>query len=423
MKHKGKIITFISLVLVSFAVYYLFFTTPGSANTAGFLLSHYTNAESISIKNISGSFARTLELNDIIIYNIKGLPADNKLKIQKAALKPGFPDFWNLKIDVHNGKIILTGALEALFYGVYNNGEINLNLYSNQVNIKRLIEQFSEGKGAAKISGVVNNLDINIKGPLAKPEISGKFIIKELSRNGFSVVKCPGELALVLQDINKDLKLSGDIIIESGLLSGKKTALINLKPSKISFFGDPLKPVLDLRATSLVEKTQIYIYLKGTLDKPDLRLTSEPSAPQAKLLIMLATGKSWQGMETAVKNGAVPNNLVVDFIDYFLFSGSTNKITEKLGVSEFSATLDQESKGISLKKDLSEKTKASYGVEQSQSKENTSSTSQKVGVEQKINKNIYLEAETQNKQESKTDNTEKTTNIENKVLLKYKKDF
>lgn len=418
------VITIIVFVfLASFTVYYFIFTTKGSTFITKSVLSQYIQAESIDIKKSEGSLSQSLIFHDIEIKDLKILPRSNIVKIQK--LEVFFASFNSegLNIKIHNGRLQLPGSELILFNGSLQNSILDGNIYSKGINVEKVVGLFSESRDLKEISGSINDLDIYVKGTLLEPKFSGECQIERLIRNGFSLSNCPLLLNLQLKDVKNKPKLYGTISSNSGIISGSKTAVIKLGESKISFFGDPKKASLDLKGTSTVEGTKINIVLKGAFDNPELKLTSDPPLSQERLLVMLITGKSWKGTEVALGNRQFSPDLVKDFVDYFVFSGSGNKIAQQLGIRDITVTFEQQKKGVGVKKAITEKIDASYEVEQSQAKEEGPTTTQKVGGEYKITEGISIGAEKELKQESKADQTQDKQKPDDKVILKLKKEF
>jgi autotransporter translocation and assembly factor TamB len=272
---------------------------------------------------------------------------------------------------------------------------------------------------------MIGNLDVYIKGSFLEPQLSGELQIETLSHNGFSITNCPVALNLQLTDIKDELKIFGTISLSSATITGPKETSVNLQESSIMFNGDPEKPSFDLKGDSTVAGTKINIVLKGTLKKPELKLTSEPPLPQEQLLVMLATGKGWKGAGQSLGSGHVSADLAADFIDYFAFGGMGSKIAKQLGISEVSLKFDKETRGIELKKEITDKSVLTYGVEQAQTKEKETSVTQTVGGEYKVTEAVSVEAEREFKQNNTAEQTQEQDKpqTEDKVLLKYKKEF
>lgn len=411
------------LLVVSFAlVYYLFFTTSGSSLVVKRVLTSYLKPEKVEIQKTKGNFSETLLFENIECINLKGLPQKSAIKIQK--LKASFTSFnpSGLNLEVENGRLKLADSEPILFYGSLKNSFFDLNLYARQMQLKEFLDLFIENKTPGDISGRISELDIYVKGPSLKPELTGTFLIEEFSRNGFSIDSCPASFSVSVEDLKGSPKVFGEVVLHNGTVSGPKTAIIKLQRSRILFSGNPQMPALDIKGISLVEGTKIEIVLQGTMDKPKLRLGSWPPMSEERLLFMLTTGKSWEGAEMSLSQGRVSAELVRDFLDYFVFSGSGDRIAQSLGIDSVSLQYDNQTKGFGVKKAISEKLKASYATEQrSQSEEGESTTTHQLGGEYKVTEAISVEAEKELKQDNTAQQKELPT--DDKVILKYKKEF
>ncbi|UCC95568.1 MAG: translocation/assembly module TamB domain-containing protein [Candidatus Omnitrophota bacterium] len=427
MQHKkvprALVVIFILSLIICGSGYYLLFTTSGSSFLVKFILSRALQSKSISIKTIEGNLIKGFSLQDIAVEDIEKLPPASTLKVKKVDMSVKSLSLEGININIHNGTLKFPASAVLLFYGTHQKGSLDFNAYSKHINVEEILGFFPQSSNLKKLSGAITELDIYAKGSFSEPELSGKFIIKEISHNGFSVVNCPGSFHLNLKGREDNFKLYGEVLFTGGTVSGHKTATVALEPSKISFAGKPQVPRFDLKGTSSIEGVKITVRLKGTIEKPDLQLTSAPPLPSQKLLLMLATGKSWKGTEAAIKEGVISTDVVKDFIDYFVFSGSGSKLAEKLGVKEFSIRFDKDARGLGVKKDISEKAEVSYGVEQSQIKEKATTTTHKVGVEYKITDSVSVGVEKELEQESKTPEDQEKSKANGKVLLKFKKEF
>ena len=98
-------------------------------------------------------------------------------------------------------------------------------------------------------------------------------------------------------------------------------------------------------------------------------------------------------------------------------------MAERFGIRNISVKYDGTSAGIGATKDISSKTAVSYSVEQQQEKEKKPSMSHKVGTEYKITENISIAGEKEIKQNSVTEQAQDKQKTDDKVILKFKKDF
>jgi hypothetical protein len=417
-------ITIIACVFfASLIAYYFIFTNSGSTFIVKSALSKYTRSKSVSIKKSEGSLARALVFHDIEIKDSKILRRSNFVRIQRLEVYFESFNLGGINVNIHNGRLQLPASGLIVFYGSLKKSILDGNIYSRGFDVEGLSGFFSGIKELKDISGSISGIDIYLKGTVSEPKFSGECRIEKLIRNGFSLSNCSVLFNLQLKDVNKEQKLNGTISLNSGTISGRKTALINLRESKISLLGGPKKVSLDLKGSSNVEGAKITIVLKGTSDKPELKLTSDPPLPQERLLVMLITGKSWKATEMALDKRQFSPDLVKDFVDYFVFSGSGSKIARQLGISDISVTFEQQKKGVAVKKAITEKIDASYAVEQSQAKEEMPTTTQKVGGEYKIMEGISVGAEKELKQENKPEVSPEEQKTNDKVMIKFKKTF
>jgi len=422
---KNKILlTLISLILliVSSMVYFLFFTTKGSGFITKFALSNYVSSKNITVKEIEGKFSEQLSYHNIEIKDLKGLPQGSILKIQK--LDVFFSDITleGLNIKIYNGRFKMPGSDTILFYGTYTQGSLALTAYSNHVNISEILDLFTESRALSNISGQIYDLDVQAQGTFLQPQLEGTFYIKKLSRSGFTMIDSPGKFSLRLTDIKDKLKLNGEVVFKSAKVFGKKTAVIELNSSKILFSGDPKNPFFDMRGHSDVDDVKIDISLKGQIHKPDLKLISQPQAPEQKLIIMLATGKSWQAADASLDQNKLSPELAGDFVDYFIFGGSRKRLAKKLGLSDVSLQFDDKIMGVGLKKEVFEKASLTYEIEQSKEQTDNLDITQKIGGSYKITDHISVEGEKELRPDTqlKAQEDEKT---DDKILLKYKRKF
>jgi len=413
--------TLVFALLVGALFYFLVFTTAGSTFLVKSIISKYAQAERLDIEKGAGSLSRSLVLQDIELADSKFLPSGSILKIQKLELYFTSFNLARLHVKIDNGRLQLPRSRLVLFYGTLQNNLLDFNLYTQSIHLSEVRGLFPERKDLEKISGTVEEIDFYAKGRLSQPRFSGTCQIDGLLYDGFSLSDCPLAFDLQFKSQNREPELYGSVIAERGKISGPKTALVQMKESRVAFSGVLKKAALNLKGTSVVEGTKINVELKGTLERPELKLVSEPPLPQERLLVMLMTNKGWKGAEDIFSKGELSPDLARDFIDYFVFSGSGTKIAQRFGITGFSLTLDEQKKGLGIKKEITEKIDATYAVEQSQTKGEPATTTQRIGTELEITEGISVGAEKELKQEAQTDTAQQPP--DDKVILKIRKEF
>ncbi len=315
-----------------------------------FILEESGGDLSLNLNKTSGK----LKLNGDVSFSdfIAAAPDihNSLLKVQKINLSFLDGDIENIKID--NGRLKIADLNPILIEGTYRKDILDFNLYADYISIREILDFFPGNKVLDDVSGSIRQVDVDTKGALLEPTLSGKFMLEKFVYKGFSMVNSPGILDLKLKNIKKDPQLYGTVDLKSGKISGSRSAVINLKPSRIFFDGDFKNPSFDFKGTSTVEKVKIDIALKGTIDKPDLKLSSEPPLSQERLLVMLATNKSWESVTQSLAEGKISPDLAKDFLDYFVLSGPADKLIQQFGLDGISLKYNGDEKGIGVMKQL-----------------------------------------------------------------------
>lgn len=258
--------------------------------------------------------------------------------------------------------------------------------------MREIADIFSENHNFKKVAGAISDIAVSCRGSLSEVKASGKWLIKKLSYNNFSIHNTHGDFNFIIENIFEEFKLFGGLILESGSATSRNT-LIDIEESRISFSGNFENPSLDFKGTSIIEGTEINIRVQGPFEQPQISLLSKPPYSQERLFLMLATGKAWKSLDIAESEGEISSDLAWDFMDYFIFDDTGNKLAEKFGLSNVSFKYNVNTKGVSAKKRITDKAEISYSIEQSQMEEQSAFTAHKVGAGYKITKNISIETE------------------------------
>ena len=423
MLRKKNIITILVIIFVFvFSVWLVFFTTLGVKLINKLVVSRYIKSEDINIESIEGNIFKKVSLQNVEIIGLEGLPVGSRIKIQNFEFQVTGFNVESVYAEIDNGKMSLPDLGDVLFYGKLEKGVLEFNIYSEYISVREIANLIPVDNKYKNVLGTISDLDVYVKGLVLEPELIGKFNIKKIVYDRFTVEECLVNFDLKLKEILKIINIYGEIQVEKGKVFGMKTAVINLQQSKVYFDGDMDKISFNFKGKSEVERVKIDIELKGNSQNPDLKLESEPPLSKSNLLIMLATGKKWKFQEEIKDQVSVAPGLAMDFIDYFMFGNSGNKLAEKLGVSEISFTMDETTKGVSVSKEITDKTEVSYGIEQSQQKEGVMEIKQKVGATYKITESLSIEGE-QEVMKAPSDNDENNSAPEQKLFLKFEKDF
>lgn len=404
-------------ILMSSAIYYLLFTRKGGALITERFVKIVNNEKPIVWQKNEGSLMSGMLYEDIVLEDLKWFPVPNKLKMQTLTIDINSFGLDGITLNVENARLFLPDSEPILFYGKIEKQLLDFNIYSNAIS-DREIRNLFKADILNKVTGNLSGIDVFVKGTINEPSVNGEFVIENITKNGFSLQQSSCVFEISLKSINNALGLYGPLTFKSGIIKGEKTALIRLQESKIIFNGDPGKSNFDIKAISVVEKIKMNIAFKGSFQEPDLQINSDPPIPKDRLLLSLATNKTWQNTEDVFNKGNLSPDIAKDFIDYFV----TNEFAEKFGLKNLSVKYDGEGKGVAVTKDLSDRLEDKYEIEEKKNKESEPDISQKVGGEYKVTETISLEAKKELKQKG-TNGQQENKATDDQLLLKFKKSF
>lgn len=389
---------------------------------------------------VSGRWA----FHDITVLDAEWFREGSVLEVQRSEAD------WPLQFDrlrvIENARLRLPLSEPILLAGSQQHGRFALTLYAKTLDVHEVVTLVTRAPAWQSLTGIVNDLDASIEGPVNGLMWRGSWQVTRLSRYDFTIMDCPGTFALAMRGLPATLMTEGDITCQAGTVSSRQT-VASLLPSQVIVSSQPLNAAFDVQATSTVGGTPIRIALRGTAQQPDLRLTSTPPLPQGVLLAMLVTGKQWKGAQDALTQGVISSDLALDFIDYFVLGGLGGKIAGRFGISGLSLRHDPETNRVGVETTLVDRVSVDVEVEPSTltsgapSAPSTSTDASahrspipyKVGAEYKVNETtaVRLEGErtvldrTASTSASTTDTDASPTGpqTDDKVLLKFKKQF
>jgi hypothetical protein len=343
------------------------------------------------VKRLDGSLLEGVRLHDIEA-NIDR-PVGTSVRVQTVVVRAPFRAR-DIR-TVENGRLFLPSSDPVLFFGGQTDGVLDFQAYSKKINLRDILDPIESNRKLRNVRGGFEEVDLRLGGRPDAPRISGRLKAPEISYRRFRLTGASASLDLKPWKEKKDWKLSGTIALEAGTLRFGETS-IRLEPGRFIFDGDPALPAFELEGSAVVQELPIRIVARGTPLKPEFRLSSTPQLPEEQLLVMLATGQGWAGTEQAIREGKVNADLAKEFIDYFLLGGSGSRLAHSLGIKEVSLLYDEETRGVAVKKDLSSRLDAVYGIETSrpQSTQSSVGATQKIGAEYKLGESSSVAVET-----------------------------
>ncbi|HQP09761.1 MAG TPA: translocation/assembly module TamB domain-containing protein, partial [Candidatus Omnitrophota bacterium] len=404
--------------------YILIYTSQGSQQIAEQVISRYSQEGDIRF-DAEGSIGRGLTMKDIELNDLKGFPRGSRLRIQRLYIDIASLDLDGLVVEVEHARLQLPDAEPIIVTGTFKNQILDLDIFSRGFTVNEVLTYLPDLKGMIPLKGEVDAVDLYVKGHYRAPQVTGTFRIRRFIYRGAVLTDSFCSIDTMIKDAEKDLKIFGKVSLEKGILQTGKV-FVDMESGRIRFSGPWNDPEIEFLGNALVERTKIKIALNGTVKEPELSLSSEPPYSPEKLMVMLSTGKSWQGVEDSLATGTLSADLTKDFIDYFFFAGKANMFARKFGVKEFTVVLDQDTQGVEAKKNLTDKLEVGYGLERKDTPAGEGAVSQQIQAGYQLTDELSVGVK---KEVIKTTTdallNEPSTETKSKegVYLEYKKSF
>ena len=414
-------------VLSSGLLFALFGTTWGAKFLTKMSLDHFWDDQDIVIEEISGAVNDQVYYKDIEVRDLPYLPAGAILRIKTASVSFTALNMDGVNARIDQARLFLPFSDPVVIHGEILSGLLSLNIFSNYVSFKDAGSLSLDNVFLRSMEGDIGPVDIFGSGSLSRPRLTGKIFVQKLAnrmaRMKDSHVSFDLEFPHALSGVPG---VSGIVRIHDGTISARKTAEIQLEESVIRFSQETDNPELDIKGRAVVGGANIKLLCSGTLKQPEITLSSTPPLPEQQLLVMLVTGKDWTGTASDLNSGRITTDTAKDFIDYFVLGGTGNQLAKKLGIKDFSVTLEKETQGLGITKSISENIDATYAVEQTKTTPGEEMTKQKVGGEVKVNDKISVGAERQfinELSQPETSSQNPQTQTTDKIFIKYKTNF
>lgn len=387
-------------------------------------LSRYISPAEINSLKPEGSLVHGLVFHDPELSGLKGLPPGSRLKAQKVELSFSlFRRPVGIIAGVYNGRLFLPWGDSLLFYGNYRGGKLDIKVFTDRLSINETLGVFFKSPAAGKISGSFTGIDLRITGTPRELLVEGNFLIDNATYKNFRVSGCPVKISVKLPRTGSGMRAAGKAVVSGGRISGDNTAVIRLGEGAVQFNGRLRDTSFSLNGSAMVEDTRIDAALGGSVDKPELKLFSQPPLSQDRLLLMLATNRGWQSAENVVSSGKLPADMAADFLDYFILGGAAGKFVRDLGIRDVSVKIDARSTEMGATKDITDNASIRYSLEQVQETDSAPVSYHKLSAEYKITGTFFLGAERVTKQISEADGEDESRKIDDKIFLKFNADF
>jgi len=423
-KKKQLLISIIFLsVLASF--YYFLSTEHAAGLFIRYFLGKKIVAEEINIERIKGTILTGVILENIEIRNSKIMILPHFLRAQSIKIQFYFSIF-PVSVIIENARLFLDKEDPIVFSGTYKKDQWDIDLFSRGLGLTSLFKSLSvSGAFFERTTGYLKDIQLHLTGTRKNPRLEGFFVIDKILTRNFSIRCLPIQLHLIIRDIGPEFKIEGEITSSEGNLFFRNSQ-VNIVNSRIVYQDNPQNPALFINGESFIDKTKIKISVRGFLHDPHIELTSYPPLSQERLLVMLATNKSWKSLERslgAVRQNEISSDMVKDFFDYAFLGGSGEKMAQTLGIKDGWVRFTQNTRTMGIKKSLSDELDVGYQIEEIKNVDRTKDVKYKVLGDVQVTDSISVSVEKElKKNQAQQDQIQKNPS-DDKFLIKYEKRF
>jgi hypothetical protein len=260
-----------------------------------YLIEVYIPFCHVTIGSYEGTIEKGVLLKDVTISRIPNIK-DAVVHVQDLYIQVPLMHWNDVSVKIVNAKINLSSADPIVFNGTINQNNIKGNCYSRSIDARQVVAALGYDDLAKNIYGFISHVDFDVEGLVSAPRLKGHFLVDKFIFKNAQVKDGFSHLDLTILSLGDKPALQGFIIMESALIKVEKIS-VDLMTSKVDFKGDVRDFLLDIHGSTKIEDTGIDLSIKGTFLKPILLFNSDPPMSEEKILLLLATGKSWSGIE------------------------------------------------------------------------------------------------------------------------------
>lgn len=413
-------------LMMCVAVYaaYILFTTRGADSVIRFVVKSAWGMEHVVFERLEGSLTGGVQIFNVEASRFIFLPESGVIRVQELDVRLAAPSWEGLEARVINARLITPQADNIVINAALRAGQYAANAYSKSLDLAWLTAIIRRFNNLPLIHGDLRNIDLVISGSAFEPVVKGALEVGHIPLNGFLLYDTPVACDLSFKRRGTIWETYGKLSAQQGWLKSPK-CLVELGESRLVFSGDILDPEIDIHAAAVIARTRIDIVVRGKRKDPKITLTSDPPLPQEQLLLMLTTGRRWDGIDMAVTTRKMTPELAGDFVDYFFFGGSGERIARMFGLSGVSYKLDSTVQGVTLNKNLTEKLDVGYGIEiGTAGDQHQRELTQTVESEYRLNSHVIIAAQKEILSSGPLSmDTDLRRVPDDRVFLKYRKEF
>jgi hypothetical protein len=418
-------ILFSSLVTVTaVAAAFMLFTPQGAGLIVRPVASRFLGSGDLAYERLEGSLIRGVHVVNMEIRRPPVLREDSVVRVQEFGMRLTRFSIDGIELSLINARVISPRFDPVVVNGSFIGGRYNMNLYGNNLDLAALGRIMKKLGYPVTLTGALRAPDLFLRGTFAQLVLEGSFVVDHIYESGFSLRDAPVDVYLSFACKGNVCRPYGKLEIHTGVIQGPQTS-IRLGESRLAFSGDIDNPDMNIHGVSVVGRTWIDIMVRGTRKEPKVHLVSDPQLPQEQLMLMMATGKRWDSLNTSMGSGKMTPELAGDFVDYYFFGGAGSRLAKFFGLTGVSYKLDEKTQGVTLNKDLTDRLGVGYGVSISTTgPEGQKELTQTVDSEYRLSNKVSVSVQKEVLSQQKSAAISEPRRIpDDRVYLKYRTKF
>lgn len=399
-----RVIRWAVLLGAAFFFVWILYMPSGTKFVIDQIVERTLGVKKASWESMEGTLAKGIRVTHLEIQALPYLSQGSFIRIQE--LKVGLSRFGikGVNVKVKNGRLFFKGEEPIVFEAQLHEGEVEANVYTQRLNLLDLRQVLTQFFDVVLFKGDVRDVDLLITGPLDKPNVRGKFFVEKLFLPEFMLQDVAVRPQLKLRRVGSHWERFGVLFLDSGRFENQWVK-VHIQPSRLIFSGQiSVYPEFDVKATTRIAQTDIYIHAQGSQKKHQLFLSSDPVYSKEQILLMLTTGKRWTGIDRIGKDDR-HQELTSNFVDYLLFGGSRSKLIRRLGLSDISILADEKKQGLRVSKELTHRLDIGYGVEVEQGDSQQRAVTQRLDSQYRLTNKVTIGVQKEFKSDMEKNNS------------------
>ncbi len=304
---------FIFILLFGASFAYLVVSPLGGKLLLRYFKQKFTTVGQMHVGYFEGSLHQGITLKNVIIKGLYFFP-DAVLRIQEVHVRLPLWDLPHYDLNIFNARIFLPDSDPIVFTGELCAGQIKGDLYAKSVDIHEISQNWTSKDIQKYLRGYLSDVDLTLQGPLNYPRVKGSFLLDGIRYQSVYLSEGISRVDLILSPDAHQFQMKGIVFVDSGTVNVHQKDL-ELQKSKFVFQGDVMKANLDINLGAKVEDMDFHLTIKGSIDHPQMIVSSDPPMNSEDALNVLFSGNA-VAFSTSPFNTSSSSDLAQNFLNY-----------------------------------------------------------------------------------------------------------